>query len=170
MRRRFGSPRFQLHRGETRFQKTQAQPGEVPDFGLRPSGRDARRNREGDRVRSGKFRFRLRGSFVRRRFPHGGGSGPYHSGDERKEAHGLVRTDGGDIARDQARELGGEFSRVRRSGRKRFWAPQGGTGFRYQPHGSVGGRGERERKFQPNPVGSARWRRRLPRALRRTFG
>ena len=59
---------------------------------------------------------------------------------ERKETRGLVLAGGGGFGFDEARERHGELPHDGDASRKRFRAPQGGTGKRHQPDGIARGR------------------------------
>ncbi len=146
MRRRFRSPRFQLHRREAGLQEAQAEPGQVPGLVLGTSGRHARRSGARVRLRGRgfrrlRFRGRLRGSLVRPLLAHGGGGRFHGCGSERKEAGFVLRPGGGGLPGDQV--LGGEreFSNLERSGVTLRRTPPRRAGFRDQPHRSARGRG-----------------------------
>lgn len=140
MRRRFGTPRFQLHRGEARLQEAETQSRQVQDLRFRTPGRNLGRHRPRHYARNG-----IRGSLVRRELAHGRGSGLPNFRSERKEAYGLIRAGGGSFNLNQARERSGKLPHDGNARRERFRPLPCGTGFRDEPDGRAYGRTRHER-------------------------
>lgn len=137
----------ELFRGKTRFRKTPAQSGQVPNLEKR------------DRIGlGGGFRNETGERRVRPRYGHRCLSGLYRSRRKRQKEQGnLLRTNRGSESGKQNRERSREFSDYGRSGRIRLLTHPNGTRFRDRTYLSPHGR--HEAGSEGHPDGNHRKRR-----------